>query len=378
MKYEKYQVEDFVLNRSFREWVMGSDNKSETFWEQWINDHPHKRKLIEEAREIVLSVETEKISFPESKNQEMLEALTKVMDEDSIVDNILEEQVEEGKSKTPPSALPRRLINIDSSKTNKKGWKYLRVAASVAIVLGVSFGLYQLNQPENLINTTKQTQYIKRENPPGVRSVITLADGTKVSLNAASSLEFPRGFKGEKRLVYLEGEAFFEVQKNPEKPFVVITNKIATTVVGTSFNIEAYPEGEQINISLIEGKVRVEAFKDSDQHQKTEETFLTPGEQVIYRKDEQALKKGKFDRNAATAWKDGMLYFKKADFKEIIDKLEKWYGVKFKVLNQNQGDIRFTGTFQNETLKNILEAISYSQKFTYQIEGENITIDFNH
>ena len=88
MKYKKYQVEDFVLDRSFREWVMGSDHKSRAFWEQWINDHPHKRKLIEEAREIVLSVETDEINFPEGKNQEMWEALTKAMEEDSIVDDI--------------------------------------------------------------------------------------------------------------------------------------------------------------------------------------------------------------------------------------------------------------------------------------------------
>ena len=125
MHYEKYQVEDFVLDKSFREWVMGSDDKSETFWEQWINDHPHKRKLIEEAREIVLSIETDQINFPKGKNQEMLDALTKVMEEDSIVDNILEEQVEEGKSEVPPSALPQHLINIDSSKTNISRWQHL-------------------------------------------------------------------------------------------------------------------------------------------------------------------------------------------------------------------------------------------------------------
>ncbi|MCG8323414.1 MAG: DUF4974 domain-containing protein [Cytophagales bacterium] len=377
MHYEKYQVEDFVLDRSFREWVLGADGESAAFWERWISDHPHKRKLIVEAREIVLSVETDQISFPDCKNQEMWGAVTKVMEEDSIVDHILEERVEEGKSGTSPSALPYHLIKNDPSKTNKRGSKYFRAAASVTIIVGLSFGLYQLNRPEKVAGTSEQTQYIKRENPPGIKSVITLSDGTKVSLNATSRLEFPNAFKGEKRLVYLSGEAFFEVQKDPEKPFIVITNKIATTVIGTSFNIEAFPEDAQISISLVEGKVKVEAFDDEGQYKKTAETFLTPGEQVIY-KDGQALKKERFDREVVTAWKDGILNFKKADFEEIIDKLEKWYGVEFKVLNQNREDIRFSGTFQNETLKNVLEAISYSQKFTYHIEGENITIDFKH
>lgn len=377
MHYEKYQVEDFVLDRSFREWVLGADGEPAAFWERWISDHPHKRKLIVEAREIVLSVETDQVSFPDCKNQEMWGAVTKVMEEDSIVDHILEERVEEGKSGASPSALPYHLIKNDPSKTNKRGSKYFRAAASVTIIVGLSFGLYQLNRPEKVAGTSEQTQYIKRENPPGIKSIITLSDGTKVSLNATSRLEFPSAFKGEKRLVYLSGEAFFEVQKDPEKPFIVITNKIATTVIGTSFNIEAFPEDAQISISLVEGKVKVEAFDDEGQYKKTAETFLTPGEQVIY-KDGQALKKQRFDREVVTAWKDGILNFKKADFEEIIDKLEKWYGVEFKVLNQNREDIRFSGTFQNETLKNVLEAISYSQKFTYHIEGENITIDFKH
>lgn len=377
MHYEKYQVEDFVLDRSFREWVLGADGESAAFWERWISDHPHKRKLIVEAREIVLSVETDQVSFPDCKNQEMWGAVAKVMEEDSIVDHILEERVEEGKSGASPSALPYHLIKNDPSKTNKRGSKYFRAAASVTIIVGLSFGLYQLNRPEKVAGTSEQTQYIKRENPPGIKSIITLSDGTKVSLNATSRLEFPSAFKGEKRLVYLSGEAFFEVQKDPEKPFIVITNKIATTVIGTSFNIEAFPEDAQISISLVEGKVKVEAFDDEDQYKKTAETFLTPGEQVIY-KDGQALKKERFDREVVTAWKDGILNFKKADFEEIIDKLEKWYGVEFKVLNQNRKDIRFSGTFQNETLKNVLDAISYSQKFTYHIEGENITIDFKH
>ncbi|MDN5214922.1 DUF4974 domain-containing protein [Fulvivirgaceae bacterium BMA12] len=378
MKYEHYRVEDLVSDKSFREWVLSSDYTSDTFWKRWAESHPQKRKLIDEAKEIVLSVERDQINFSENKNQEMWKALTKVMEEDSIVDNILGEDSKREIPKTSPSALPQYIHDIGGTKSNKGGLRHLGIAASIAVVLGLSFGLYQFYGSENVANTPDLAQYIKRENPPGVKSVIALADGTKVTLNAASSLEFPKGFKGEERLVYLEGEAFFEVQKNPEKPFIVITNKIATTALGTSFNIHAFPDKKQINVFLVEGKVKVEAFEDLDQQQKTKETFLAPGEQVIYKKDKQALKKGKFDSEIAIAWKEGILYFRKADFEEIIDKLEKWYGVKFKILNQNQQNMRFSGTFQNETLKNILEAISYSQRFEYQINGDHVTINFNN
>ena len=376
MKYEQYRLEDFVLDRSFREWVMSSNDSSKTFWRQWIKDHPRKRKLTEEAKEIVLSVERDQINFPETKNQEMWKALTKVIEEDSIVDNILEKNAKGEKSTALQSVSPQYLHDIETSKSNKREWKYLGIAASIAVMLGLSFGLYKFNRQENVVNPVRQTQYIKRENPPGIRSVITLADGTKVSLNAASSLEFPKAFDGEKRLVYLVGEAFFEAQKNPDKPFIVVTREIATTAIGTSFNVEAFPDNEQINVSLVEGKVRVEAFEDQDQQQKTEETFLSPGEQVIYKKDGHALKKERFDARKVTAWKDGILYFRKADMVEIVDKLEKWYGIKFKILNQNHQEISFSGAFQDETLKNILEAISYSQKFKYRKEGKNIIIDF--
>ncbi len=378
MKYEHYRVEDLVLDKSFRAWVLSSDYTSDTFWKRWADGHPHKRKLVEEAREIVLSVERDQINFSERKNQEMWKALTKVMEEDSIVDNILGEDPKKEIAKTSSSALPHYIHDIGGTKSNRGGLRHLGIAVSIVLVLGLSFGLYQFYGSENVVDTPDLAQYIKRENPPGVKSVIALADGTKVTLNAASSLEFPKGFKGEKRLVYLKGEAFFEVQKNPEKPFIVITNKIATTALGTSFNINAFPDEKQINVFLVEGKVKVEAFEDLDQNQKTKETFLGPGEQVIYKKDKQALKKGKFDSAMVIAWKEGILYFRKANFEEVIDKLEKWYGVKFKILNKNREDLQFSGTFQNETLKNILEAISYSQKFEYRINGDHVTINFKN
>ena len=154
------------------------------------------------------------------------------------------------------------------------------------------------------------------------------------------------------------------------KPFIVKTSHVSTRALGTAFNIKAYPE-EPISISLIRGSVLVTNSEVENYSEK-----LVPGEEVFASLDNSTWTKGEFNLNEALAWMHKTLIFKKTPFAATVKSLEKWYGVTIDVQNEIPNNLFITGEFKDESLKNILEGLSYSSRFTYSIEGKNVVIKF--
>jgi transmembrane sensor len=178
------------------------------------------------------------------------------------------------------------------------------------------------------------------------------------------------------REVTLIGEAFFEVTENPHKPFIVKSGNITTTALGTSFNICNFPEDEKITVSLATGKVTVEEV-DQSSAAKRKPYLLNPGEQIRYAVDFKQFEKLRNEDDGEYLWKDGIISFKQASLDHVIQKLERWYGVTIVISNQTSSVVNYDGIFSNQSLDNVLKAMSFSLNFKYSIYEENIKIMFN-
>ena len=211
------------------------------------------------------------------------------------------------------------------------------------------------------------------ENPRGRRTVQTLSDGTVVHLNAASRIKYAKSFEGDTREVFLDGEAYFEVAKNPEKPFLVHTRQISTKVLGTSFNIRAFQHESDIEVSLLEGKVEVTGPGQSSM---APGHFLSPAEQYIFHKHNSTFNiHHDVDLTTVIAWKENRLIIDNESLEQVASKLETWFGVTIEIENTAIKDCVLSASFENEALDTALKVLKHALDITYKYEEGKIMLN---
>ena len=201
--------------------------------------------------------------------------------------------------------------------------------------------------------------------PRGGQYQMILADGTKVWLNAASSLRFPTAFSGKSRMVHLEGEAYFEVARNAKMPFVITTKKMNVDVLGTHFNVSAYDDEEVVSTTLLEGSVRltVDAKKAT----------LKPGEQAVIGKSQKLLV-NMVNVEDAIAWKNGYFVFDNENIQSIMRKVARWYDVSI-VYKGNIDQKEFGGTVSRfNSVSSVLKSLEMTGTVHFKKEGRRITV----
>ena len=202
---------------------------------------------------------------------------------------------------------------------------------------------------------------------------ITLADGTLVTLNSVTQLKYPASFKGDKREVYLSGEAFFDVKKDAKHPFIIHTDKIQVKVLGTAFNVKAYKNDNFTETTLIRGRVEISINDNKDTP-----FILMPNEKFVFtNKDNKAsLSKLTYfsanDLNSIieTSWLNHELIFKNNDFVSISKLFERWYGVKVVFKDEALKSFKFTGKFKEESITDALKALKMIEHFNYNVQGK--------
>lgn len=246
----------------------------------------------------------------------------------------------------------------------------LRIAGSLFIVFA-AVALYFFNGGQDKI--PEEFAMVVKENPKGQKSRIYLPDGSVIWLNSESQIKYPEKFGDSIRQVSLRGEAYFEVVKNTDLPFIVKAGHTSTIVLGTSFNINAYPENEGVTVSLVTGKVHFKLQSSSFEESK----ILAPGEGAHASFTKSSLNSFRFDPKKNLGWKDGLLVFEKANLALVISELERWYGVDIKTEGQTHSSWSFSGTFDNENLSNVLMNLSKMRDFSYEISGKEVIVKFN-
>ncbi len=349
-------VDDFVLSSEFRSWVLNPSASANIFWEKWLRDHPHKKDNFQEAVKVVQAIG--RIDY--QADREFTDNLWKNIDSRLDQTPVCERDV-----------VPLNIQSVTKNRKKRPGSNRLifwSLAASILLLITSVYGLFQnhlqaMHEPE-AIST------ILKSNPRGQKSTIMLPDGTTVILNSESTLTYTSEYYDLERRVKLTGEAFFEVTEDPSKPFVVETESLITTALGTSFNVNAYP-GEVEEVTLVTGRVKIETHEAGHSG-----TVLYPGEMLAINESGaiQKISTSSFDH---IGWKDGVIVFQDTPLKEAIAELEKWYGVDIILRNYPEGnDMNFTGSFRNDNLSNVLKSLSYTMPFDFKIIGKKAEVNF--
>ena len=239
-----------------------------------------------------------------------------------------------------------------------------RAAAILFIPLLIAFAIQNFTP-----SPTEVAQMIEVKTNPGMTTTVDLPDGTKVYLNSESSLTYPSFFSKDKRDVKLTGEAFFEVQKDPEHRFIVSgPHHTQIEVLGTSFNVEAFERDSFISTTLVEGKVRF-AYQKNRQPATVD---MKPGQKLMYDTTSSQVKLLPTSGETETAWKDGKIIFQATPLPEALRMLEKRFNVTFILSNNRLRGEAFNGSFTNQRLERILEIfkISSNIKWRYLDTGD--------
>lgn len=243
------------------------------------------------------------------------------------------------------------------------------------LLVGEESGVVVNNDTSGLNYSLKETVVVPETStgsntlivPRGAEYNLTLADGTRIWMNAESELRYPVKFTGKNREVYLKGEAYFEVASNANHPFIVKVQDLNVRVLGTSFNIMAYANEPQIETTLESG--RVEVFRNN------QEVALQPGMQAVFRKSSRELSTRRVNTLLYTSWKESQMVFEELRLEELLNRLSRWYDVNIFYQNNDLKDIRLTGNLsKHECISSILDLIRSMGKADFQINGRTIIV----
>lgn len=328
MKYEYFQVNDFVTDHFFQQWVRSPDELTNTFWEEWTRDHPEKEDTIQEARLILKSLNIHDIQYREKDFQ-------------SVKQNIKSQLFGDQQSDTKERVMVSR----------KSRLTWLKLAAAVGGIMVLSFYLLQHWLPVSEIFSTGNGEQIE----------VALPDGSKVKLNANTTLKVSADWE-ENREVWLDGEAYFEVEKMKEpntkdelRKFTVHAREIDVEVLGTSFNVF-----DRRNLTMVVLEEGVVALK---KHQAEEASLrMQPGESVRYFNEKKSFTKEKANTRTTLDWKNGKHTFEATPLRAIGLIIEDNYGLEVNIETDALGDRRFSASVPYGDLDVLLNLVAESMQ----------------
>ncbi|MDZ7692330.1 MAG: FecR domain-containing protein [Balneolaceae bacterium] len=338
-KYEK-EIEELLADDTFIAWIEGRASDEDTLsWEAWLADDPLRNKLVEQARKLHYSIGFKAVNRPEIE----------------VELDRLRDRIEKDKKSTRPTVSPQdKIINMD----NRRG--YSRVAAIVLLLVVALSALtmyslveVQADQP----NKQKPVvEFISTSTQGGQKKVLSLSDGSTITLNANSSLRYPTKYSGGDLEVWLKGEAFFDIIRktgNEARSFTVNIPQGKVRVLGTQFNVNTYEEGTEV--VLVEGKVSVE-MTDSLSHVK--DTYVMhPGEMSHICRSKQLILSEPVKANLYTAWTQDKLIFQDTTLDNVAKRIAQIYGVEFELNGTEMENIKVSGSLPNNNLEVFLNAL---------------------
>lgn len=253
-----------------------------------------------------------------------------------------------------------RIILTDSLKVSETDGTW---------VAGENGELVYTKQAEDTMVAPQTLLYNRLEVPRGAEYFLTLADGSKIWLNSETVIRYPVNFTGKKREIYLEGEAFFKVAKDPERPFVVHAAETKVEVLGTEFNVRNYSEELEVATTLVNGSVRLTTEKQNRQ------VILEPGEQGCIDKTTGKMGVQTVDTYLFTAWKDARFVFRNTRMEDLLNTLSRWYDLTIFYQNNAVKDIRFTGDMARMVdFRQLLGIIEANERIQFRIRDRAVTV----
>lgn len=284
-------IEDLIFNRSFQTWVLSGDPKESVFWDNWIAQHPEKLKLLNDAKAILYALQ---INFKALSSEDIDGEIKKIL----VRLRKTSDEAEFSRDKKRA----RRLFSLRSP---------LMAVAACLLLLLFSFLYYSSLRPHIPVNhqpaflaAEKSSHVLETTNGSDTAQRIILPDGSLVWLEQKARLQYGRDFSDSDRKVYLVGEAFFDIKKDPSRPFFVFTNSITTKVLGTSFRVRAYASDKKAVVTVNTGKVSVykpDAFTNENARDAERNGIIvTPNQTIVYNPENNDFNKSLADKPALT------------------------------------------------------------------------------
>ncbi|GAB3917400.1 FecR family protein [Larkinella terrae] len=364
--YLTYTPEEFATDDYFIHWVLSTDLEAETFWQNWLDVYPFKRSDVETARQLVLTAN----QLPEPAVSETEIAALK----QSVFDRI--------DANESPKTVVRTLFS-----------RWYWAAAVLAGLVGLG-GWYLVTQQR--ANKAEYAQLVKQatekydlvevENQTKPTRLIVLPDGSSVLLKKGSKLSYPTYFSRSVREIYLSGEAFFEIAKDPNRPFFVFANEIVTKVLGTSFNVKAFPDDKRIQITVKTGKVSVYETKSPEaaqqaKNRRLEGLVLNPGQEVVFSKEADQMEANVVSHTVpmVSPKKSGTIQemafeYDETPVSEIFSQLEKTYTIRIDYDHALLGNCPVTASLTDEPLYEKLKLTCRAIRAQYEIVNGEVVV----
>ena len=380
MSYSDYTTEDFILDEDFIRWVKNPNQDNNAYWKTFISKYPHLKDRVHQAREIILMLEIKGNDPAEGKFIEIWGNIIRATEQNPVSLAQLKNSVERRIHYVHES--PIKELPGSSGKGRVKYHTTVGIAASVVLVVTVFIFLFatliQKNSPTTSFhspNNESGTVTIKNTDNKAIKPV-RLADGSLVVLQPNSEIHFDQSFASDKRELTLIGEAFFEIAKNPDHPFLVHSLGIVTKVLGTSFNIKAKQGDKTIVVDVKTGKVAVYREK----RKVTEaEYHLTPNQQVIYDRssDKIVQQLQKDPRIIVTEKEINEMKFEEAPAVEVFEALKKAYGIDIVYDKISFANCTLTTHISSEGLYTRLGIICKALGAEYETKGTTVYLKGN-
>lgn len=362
-----FLVEDLVCNESFQQYCLGAGLEEQLSWNEWIESHPERLTDIEYAKKIVCLLSLNQGSRIEQLNQ----LRSGIKQREVFQRNLSFDPISSADSTAPK---PNRL----------RLYKYIGgIAAAMAVLVSIYFIRRESALPE-LSSASEKQAMLLISSGTAARKTVVLEDGTIITLAKESSIEVRKQFNTDRRELWLKGEALFDVKHDASRPFTVHTSFDEVRVLGTTFNVKAYPDDQAMETSLIKGSVQVNSRQYAGYS-----VILKPNQKLISTKVidltsdpnpkshfvVSAIKNTRSDQSTAELkWVRTRLDIDNQPLSEIVSKLQNWYGIEIIITDDKVKAYRYSGIFENETLMKTLEALQLSYPFTFKMEQHRIII----
>ena len=359
--YRNIQPEELAVDRSFRLWKLSNDPAAGNFWINWLSENPDKQDLIDKAAHLL---DTVFHAFDAVSDEEVSEEISRLSDS-------LEQREEK--------MYPKRLLFRP---------EWYRIAASILVILGIGWWASNKYAPAKE-NNPLYSQIISQIKDPLLKAtnetdhpkLVSLHDGSTVLLQPKSSISYPQSFNGEKREVFLDGEAFFEVAKNPEQPFYVYANNLVTKVLGTSFIISAFDTDKDVKVVVKTGKVSVFALTGENMETQQADNklggmILTPNQQIVFSPENLRLTRSLIADPALLELpiQKQSFNFKATPIKDVFVALEQSYGVKILFDAEIMKNCYLTASLSDEPLFEKVDLICRTINARYEQLDASIII----
>ena len=360
--YTKYRPGDLAADRSFRSWKLDGDAEDARFWTEWVELHPHKLKDIEKAALLLDAIGDSFDQITEFEIRNELQRLAERLDQ-------------------TPDETDNREVSLWPGQSR---WIWV-AAASLVGMINLGWWLTQSTPAKpvalsyaDLVENTglPLTEYANTNKLP---HTLALPDGSTIVLQPGSKVSYQKEFAGDRRVVYLSGEGFFEVAKNPAKPFFVYANTVVTKVLGTSFTVKVSPGDDRVQVEVMTGRVSV--FKNNS-NTLSEDTKVSKIENEIILKPNQKLtflaNENQFSRSLVeqpevleNTTQQLTFTFKATPIEDVFEALEKAYGIEIVYDKEVMKNCYLTGSFADEPLFEKLDLITRTISAKYQqIDGQ--------